>query len=74
MRLRSHGFHPGRSAARTVPFALAVGALAMALSASSAAAQSRASAQHDTAKKADYSAPAGAPYTAVNVSVPTPRG
>jgi dienelactone hydrolase len=33
-----------------------------------------ASAQHDTTARIDYSAPPGAPYTAENVSVPTPRG
>ena len=33
-----------------------------------------ASAQHDTTARTDYSAPPGAPYTAENVSVPTPRG
>jgi dienelactone hydrolase len=53
---------------------LACVALGLSLVASSAAAQNRASVQRDTATRSDYSAPPGAPYTAENVSVATPRG
>ncbi len=54
--------------------ALVLAALALPLATESVVAQSRAPARHDTAAATDYSAPAGAPYTAENVSVPTPRG
>jgi dienelactone hydrolase len=74
MRFHRHGIQRGRAAALATPIALAAGALAMTLCAGAATAQSRASAQRDSATKPDYSAPAGAPYTAENVSVPTPRG
>jgi len=74
MRSHRHGIQRGRAAALATPIALAAGALAMTLCAGAATAQSRASAQRDSATKPDYSAPAGAPYTAENVSVPTPRG
>ena len=48
--------------------ALAFAALALPFAAGSVLAQ------HDTTAATDYAAPAGAPYTAKNVSVPTPRG
>jgi uncharacterized protein len=74
MRLHLHGFRATAAAARAVPITRICIALALALAASSAAAQGHAAGRRDTAAKTDYSAPAGAPYTAVNVSVPTPRG
>src|SRR5690242_7480602 len=68
MRLRNNGFRFSHSGTRTPRVALACAALAMPVATLPAAAQ------HDSAAKTDYSAPAGAPYTAENVSVPTPRG
>ena len=50
---------------RASHIALALAALALPLAAR---------AQHDTTARTDYSAPPGAPYTAENVTVPTPRG
>jgi len=74
MRLRTLVLNASRSAARPASLTVVFGAFILALLAGSAAAQNSASVKRDTAKKTDYSAPAGAPYTAVNVSVPTPRG
>jgi dienelactone hydrolase len=68
MLSRSHGFLTCCSAA------LALAAFALSSAAGSAAAQGRSATQRDTTSKTDYSAPAGAPYTAENVTVPTPRG
>jgi uncharacterized protein len=74
MRLRSHAFRFSQSGTHTSHIALALAAFALPGAVISSAAQSPAPAQHDSAAKTDYSAPAGAPYTAENVSVPTPRG
>ena len=62
------------STPKHVQLAIAAVALAVSVAVAPAAAQNGASTQHDTTAKADYSAPAGAPYTAENVSVSTPRG
>lgn len=72
MPFRTLAIRAGR-AARTSHLALAIAVTAVPF-AGTAAAQNRPSAPHDTAAATDYSAPPGAPYTAENVTVPTPRG
>ncbi|MGH7621439.1 MAG: alpha/beta hydrolase family protein, partial [Gemmatimonadaceae bacterium] len=66
------------STTRTVARAIAVAVLALGLVAIPGAAQTQAAAPKPAAKPApantDYSAPPGAPYTAEDVTVPTPRG
>jgi Dipeptidyl aminopeptidases/acylaminoacyl-peptidases len=66
MPLRIHEL-PTRHPARRSHSALVVVALSLTFAGS-------ATAQHDTASTTDYSAPAGAPYAAENVTVSTPRG
>jgi dienelactone hydrolase len=73
MSHRTHRPPIRRSAPSTSSRALAALVLALSVSAGSAAAQDGA-ASSDTSKATDYSAPPDAPYTAENVTVPTPRG
>ena len=54
--------------------ALSVASLALVIGAAPSLAQARETTRPPAAATTDYSAPAGAPYTAESVTVPTPRG
>ena len=74
MRIRTRHFPSSRRGAPRTPGALVVVALALGTSALAGAAQGSAAKPKPAAPTADYSAPPGAPYTAQDVTVPTPRG
>lgn len=65
---------PALRCERPATRALALALLALGAGAAPGLAQTRDSAHPPAAAATDYSAPAGAPYTAENVTVPTPRG
>ena len=65
-----HALRHERPASRALASAL----LALGIGTASGLAQTRDTARPPAVAPTDYSAPAGAPYTAENVTVPTPRG